>query len=79
MSDCKMDQAFTVVFEACEEGGYHSFFKELPGIHSQGETLDEAQANLIDALREVIAYRVEQKLKGLNQSEVKHLEAELAS
>jgi predicted RNase H-like HicB family nuclease len=74
-----MDQAFTAVFEACEEGGFHAFFRELPGIHSQGETLEEAQANLIDALREVLAYRVEQKLKGLNQSQVKHLEAELAS
>jgi predicted RNase H-like HicB family nuclease len=74
-----MDQAFTAVFESCEEGGFHAFFRELPGVHSQGETLEEAQANLIDALREVLAYRVEQKLAGLNQSQIKHLEAELAS
>lgn len=37
------------VFEPCEEGGYHAFIPEIPGIHTQGETLEETRENLADA------------------------------
>ncbi len=40
----------TAVFEEAEEGGYIAFFEELPGVNTQGETLQEAKANLADAL-----------------------------
>ena len=40
----------TAVFEAAEEGGYIAFVEELPGANTQGETLDEARANLVDAV-----------------------------
>ena len=40
----------TAVFEPAEEGGYIAFVEELPGANSQGETLDEARENLIDAV-----------------------------
>jgi predicted RNase H-like HicB family nuclease len=52
----------TAVFEPCEEGGFHAFIREMPGVHSQGETLEEASENLADALREIVAYRLEQQL-----------------
>ena len=58
----EMDVKFTVVFEPCQEGGYHAFIEELPGVHSEGETIEEAHDNLVDAFREVLAYRVEEKL-----------------
>ena len=41
----------TAVFEPAEEGGYVCWLEEMPGVQSQGETLDEARAKLIDALQ----------------------------
>ena len=46
----------TAVFEPSPEGGYTCFFEELPEVFSEGETLDEARANLADALEQVMAY-----------------------
>lgn len=40
----------TAVFEEAEEGGYITFIEELPGVNSQGETLEEAKQNLLEAL-----------------------------
>lgn len=40
---------FTAVFEPAEEGGYIAFVEELPGANSQGETLEEARENLLEA------------------------------
>jgi predicted RNase H-like HicB family nuclease len=40
----------TAVFEQAEEGGYVCWFKEVPEAMSQGKTLKEASANLINAL-----------------------------
>ena len=39
------------VFEPQEEGGYHVYAPDLPGLHMQGDTLDEALANAEEALR----------------------------
>ena len=44
----------TAVFEEVEEGGYIAFVEELPGVNSQGETLDEAKVNLMEALELVM-------------------------
>jgi predicted RNase H-like HicB family nuclease len=49
---------FTVVVEPAAEGGYTSTFEELPGIFSQGETSEEAKANLFDALCLVMEYHL---------------------
>ena len=40
----------TAVFENAEEGGYIGYVEEMPGVNTQGETIDETKANLIDAL-----------------------------
>ena len=48
----------TAVFEPAEEGGYVCWLEEMPGVQSQGETEDEARANLIDALRLSLEYLV---------------------
>ena len=45
----------TAVFEPAEEGGYTCFVQEVPAARSQGESLEEAKANLLDALKIVIA------------------------
>ena len=44
----------TAVFEPAKEGGYTCFVEEIPAAISQGETLGEAKANLLDALKLVL-------------------------
>lgn len=44
----------TAVFEEAQEGGYISFIEELPGVNSQGETMEEAKENLVEALHLVL-------------------------
>ncbi len=39
-----------LVFEPEEDGGYHIYAPDLPGLHSQGDSLDEAMANGQEAL-----------------------------
>ena len=38
------------IFEPQEEGGYYVYAPDLPGLHTQGDTLDEARANAEEAL-----------------------------
>jgi len=33
----------TAVFEPCDEGGFIAYVEEIPGINTQGETLEEAR------------------------------------
>lgn len=40
----------TAVFEPCDEGGFIAYVQELSGINTQGETLEEAKENLVDAV-----------------------------
>ncbi|MCX6155682.1 MAG: type II toxin-antitoxin system HicB family antitoxin [Candidatus Kapabacteria bacterium] len=40
----------TIVYKVCEEGGYTSYIKEMRGVISEGETIEEARANVLDAL-----------------------------
>jgi predicted RNase H-like HicB family nuclease len=44
----------TAIFREVPEGGYMASVKEMPGAISQGETLEEARANLEDAVRLLI-------------------------
>lgn len=38
------------VFEPQDEGGYHVYAPELPGLHTQGDNLEEATENAREAL-----------------------------
>ena len=38
-----------------EEGGYSAFVRNLPGVHSQGESLDEALNNIREAFAGTVA------------------------
>ena len=40
---------FTAVFHKFPEG-YTAFVEELPGANTQGKTLEEARANLVEAV-----------------------------
>ena len=39
-----------LIFEPQEGGGYHVYAPELPGLHTQGDDLDQAIANAEEAL-----------------------------
>ncbi len=49
-----MKVEFTAVFRSVPGGGYVAFVEELPGANTQGVTLEEARANLEEAVRLVL-------------------------
>ena len=61
-----MDQlrlTLTAVFEPAPEGGFTCHFEELPEVFSEGESLEEAKANLLNALAQVMEYHREEARK----------------
>ena len=53
-----MKYDFTIVIEP-DEPGFHAFVPALPGCHSHGDTLDEARANIAEAVELHIEAMVE--------------------
>lgn len=47
----------TAVFREDPHGGYVAFVEELPGANTQGDTLEEARANLREAVELVLETR----------------------
>jgi predicted RNase H-like HicB family nuclease len=43
-------QEIELVFEPLEEGGFHVYAPDLPGLHTQGDDIDEATKNAEEAL-----------------------------
>jgi predicted RNase H-like HicB family nuclease len=61
-----MDFHLTAVFKQVPEG-YIAFVEELPGANTQGATLEEARANLAEAIRMVLEanrFLAEEALEG---------------
>ncbi len=52
---------FTVFVHEAEEGGYWGEVPELPGCASQGESLDELERNILEAIGLCLAAQVEDK------------------
>ena len=46
--------SFTAVFVEVPEGGYSAFIEEIPGVNTQGESIEEARSNLQEALKMVL-------------------------
>ena len=42
--------SYSVFYEQAAEGGYVAFVPVLPGCHTQGETLEEAERNAKEAI-----------------------------
>lgn len=55
---------FTAVFQKFD-GGYVGFVEELPGANTQAETLEEARANLVEAVHLVLQANRELAEEGL--------------
>ncbi len=52
-----MELTLTAIFEPVEEadgGGYVAYCEELPGAITEGDTLEEARENLLDAVKQII-------------------------
>ena len=61
----------TAVFEPAKEGGYTCFVEEVPAAISQGETLEEAKANLLHALKLVLECQRELAEQNLSPNAVR--------
>ncbi|MHB8522441.1 MAG: type II toxin-antitoxin system HicB family antitoxin [Limisphaerales bacterium] len=61
----------TAIFEPAPEGGYTCFIEEIPAAISQGETLEEAKANLFEALKLVLECQRELAEKDLSPKAVR--------
>lgn len=55
-----MTNNFTAVYQPAEEGGFIAFVEELPGAITQGETIEEARENLMDAVQLILEANREQ-------------------
>ncbi len=53
MTDMK-EITLTAIYEEAEEGGYIGYVAELPGANTQGESLEEARENLIEAVQLIL-------------------------
>ena len=58
----------TAIFESCDEGGYIAYIEEIPGINSQGETIEEAKENLTDAINLMFEERRDSQKANQNRS-----------
>jgi len=63
----------TAVFEPAKEGGYTCFVEEIPAAISQGETLEEAKANLREVLQLVLECQRELAEKNVSPEAVREV------
>jgi len=61
---------YKVVLEPCDEGGYVVSCPALPGCHSQGETKEEAMANIKDAIEGCLEVLNEQAQSDRDDAEI---------
>ncbi|MBI4652978.1 type II toxin-antitoxin system HicB family antitoxin [Candidatus Kuenenbacteria bacterium] len=52
---------FTVVYEKVSEGGYVAYVPTLQGCHTQGETLEETEKNIKEAIELYLECLLEEK------------------
>jgi len=63
----------TAVFEPAKEGGYTCFVEEIPAAISQGDTMEEAKANLHEALQLVLDCQRELAEQNLSPNAVREV------
>jgi predicted RNase H-like HicB family nuclease len=74
-AEVKMGRHFTLEYWT-DEGWYVGRLKEIPGIFSQGETLDELKANILDAYYLVLKESKESLPENI-KNKVKRIQVEL--
>ncbi len=60
-----MKAEFTAIIEPAPEGGYWAICPEIPGANGQGETVGEAKADLVEAVKLIFEDRISDMLRGL--------------
>ncbi len=61
---------YKVILEPCDEGGYVVSCPALPGCHSQGETKEEAMANIKEAIEGCLEVLNEQVQSDRDDAEI---------
>ena len=64
---------YNAVFEPAEEGGFVCWLEEMPAVQSQGETMEEARANLKDAWRLSMEYLRERSAENASSGRVEEI------
>ena len=59
-----MPKELTIIFERGQDGWWIATIPEVPGAFSQGRTKEEARANVLDALNELMVARREMARQG---------------
>jgi predicted RNase H-like HicB family nuclease len=60
----------TAVFLPAEEGGFTAYIEEIRGVISEGDTIEEAQENLYDALELILETQRSEREKELSGKNV---------
>ncbi len=66
-----MKAEFTAIIYKAPEGGYWAVCPEIPGANGQGETIEEAKANLKEAIELILQDRREDFLRGLPEDVIR--------
>ena len=59
------------MIEAADEGGYWAYCPEVSGANGQGETVEEAKADLAAAIRLILEDRLEDSLRGVPKDAIR--------
>ena len=65
-----MKSEFTAIIEAAPEGGYGAICPEVPGANGQGDTVEDAKHNLIEAIQLILEDRRSDFLRGLPEDAI---------
>ena len=66
-----MKAEFTAILEPAPEGGYWAICPEVPGANGQGETIEEAKQNLVEAIELILEDRRSDILRGLPEDAIR--------
>ena len=62
------ESSITIIIHACEEGGFTAECVEIPGCFSEGETEEEAEANIREAVNACLSVMFEDCFNRLRSS-----------
>ena len=66
-----MKAEFTAIIEPAPEGGYWAICPEISGANGQGDTIEEAEDNLRQAIELILEDRREDILRGLPEDVIR--------
>jgi predicted RNase H-like HicB family nuclease len=62
-----MKREFTALIEPAPEGGFWAICPEIQGANGQGETIEEAKLNLIEAIKLILDDKLEDFKRGISE------------